>query len=227
MNRVFLVRHGENPANITKELSSRHVDYSLTEKGRMQARQTGHFFASQLYRIDEIYASPLKRAHETALLIAEPFGLSVTVMDNFREVDVGRLEDPPISMAKWEVHNQIVDQWMTGNPEAIFPEGDNYHTLWGRFRAGLIEVLRGKNNRNLVIVGHGGIFCFTLKDLCPGVNLSEVFSIGNANCSVSEFSMQVIGDELQANLIRWADHSHLDGEAAVLVNPVPQEGELD
>jgi len=226
MNRVFLVRHGENPANITKELSSRHVDYSLTDKGRLQARQTGQYFASQPFTIDEIYASPLKRARETAQLIAEPFRLPVVVMDNFREVDVGRLEDPPITMAKWEYHNQVVDQWLRGNPQVRFPEGDDYHSLWGRMRSGLIEVLRGKHNRSIVIVGHGGIFTFTLKDLCPAIDLDRIFSIGNGNCSISEFSMRVEGDELCANLVRWADHQHLEGEAAAQVNPIPVEGEL-
>lgn len=227
MNRVFLVRHGENPANITKQLSSRHVDYSLTEKGRAQARQTGQYFASLPYPIDEVYASPLKRAHETALLIAQPFGLPVTVMDNFREVDVGRLEEPPTTMAKWEFHNQIVEQWFTGHPEARFPGGDDYHSLWRRMRAGLLQVLRGKDNCAIVIVGHGGIFSFTLKDLCPAADMNVVFSIGNANCSVSEFEMTARGDDLRANLVRWADYSHLNGEAAVLVNPLPAEGELE
>jgi probable phosphoglycerate mutase len=33
MNTIYLVRHGENPANLTKEFSCRHVDYPLTEKG--------------------------------------------------------------------------------------------------------------------------------------------------------------------------------------------------
>jgi broad specificity phosphatase PhoE len=37
MTRVYLVRHGENKANITKEFSSRKVDYPLTPKGRLQA----------------------------------------------------------------------------------------------------------------------------------------------------------------------------------------------
>ena len=37
MNRVYLVRHGENLAHLTKEFSYRKVDYPLTPKGVMQA----------------------------------------------------------------------------------------------------------------------------------------------------------------------------------------------
>ena len=36
MNTLYLIRHGENLANITKEFSHRLVDYSLTPKGRKQ-----------------------------------------------------------------------------------------------------------------------------------------------------------------------------------------------
>ena len=40
INRIYLVRHGENRANLTKEFSYRLVDYPLTEKGILQAQQT-------------------------------------------------------------------------------------------------------------------------------------------------------------------------------------------
>ena len=37
MVRILYVRHGENPANLTLQLSHRTVDHSLTERGRSQA----------------------------------------------------------------------------------------------------------------------------------------------------------------------------------------------
>ena len=45
MNRIYLVRHGENTANLTKEFSHRRVDYSLTPKGILQAH--GGFMAAE------------------------------------------------------------------------------------------------------------------------------------------------------------------------------------
>ena len=64
MNRLFLVRHGENVANLTKEFSYRLVDRSLTDKGVEQARQTAVYFQDK--SIHAVYTSPLKRAAETA-----------------------------------------------------------------------------------------------------------------------------------------------------------------
>src|SRR5689334_15064805 len=90
MNSLYLVRHGENWANITREFSHKKVDYSLTPKGILQAQQTAELFKSK--QIDEIYASPLKRARETAEIIAQALGLDVVVVEHFREVNVGALE---------------------------------------------------------------------------------------------------------------------------------------
>ena len=76
MTRVYLVRHGENPANLLKQFSHRLVDYSLTPKGIAQAEQTAAFFLDK--RIDAIYSSPLKRARKTAEIIGAALGLPVT-----------------------------------------------------------------------------------------------------------------------------------------------------
>ncbi len=82
MNTIYLIRHGENKANLTREFSCKKVDYPLTPKGIIQAQQTAEYFRDK--HIDEIYASPLKRARETAEIIAEALGLKVVVMEQFR-----------------------------------------------------------------------------------------------------------------------------------------------
>ncbi|MGH2510245.1 MAG: histidine phosphatase family protein, partial [Ktedonobacteraceae bacterium] len=92
-NTIHLVRHGENPANITHEFSYKLIDYPLTPKGVLQATQTAEFLKGT--PIDAIYSSPLKRAHETAHIIAAPHQLPVTVIEGFREVNVGELELRP------------------------------------------------------------------------------------------------------------------------------------
>ncbi len=45
--------------------------------------------------IHKVYASPLKRARETAGIIAKEFDLPVTVLEQFREINVGLLERLP------------------------------------------------------------------------------------------------------------------------------------
>lgn len=224
MNTLYLVRHGENPANITLEFASRKIDYALTEKGRLQAEQTGAHFRGM--GIDEIYASPLKRAHETAQIIGKALGLTPVVLENFREIEVGDLEGQPVSPALWAQHNRILLDWLDGRPDSRFPNGDSYHSLWRRFREGLHTVTGGKNGRKIMIVAHGGIFSTTFKDLCPQDDPRIPFLTFTANCSITEVIVETdpLG-ALRGRLVTWGSHAHLHGAAADLVKGVP-EGEL-
>lgn len=221
MIRLYLLRHAENRANITKEFSSRKVDYPLTAKGVLQAQQTAQFFLDK--KIDAIYTSPLKRASQTAEIIAAQLSLPVTVMENFREIDVGDLEDGPPSAEKWDFHNNLIIGWLNGHPERRFPGGDNYYDLWGRMRNGLQAILANWKQGNVLVVGHGGIFTFTLLEYCPEVDRHWLFRQGNPNCSISELLLEGKDDGFHGQLVSWADASHLSGEAAQLVSPLPDE----
>jgi broad specificity phosphatase PhoE len=226
MNRLFLVRHGENLANLTKEFSSRRVDYSLTPKGILQSEQTaGHFLAAQgpgraSCNIHAVYSSPLKRARETAEIIASHLGLPVVVMDNFREIDVGDMELRPPTLEAWAFHNRLIGDWFRGQVDKAFPNGDNYITICSRMRAGIEQVVAGKDGQNSIVVGHGGIFTVTLPDLCPAVGLSHLRT-ENHNCSISEIEVEWRDGRLEGRLITWASHSHLHGPAADLVSGLP------
>ncbi|GAB4432404.1 MAG: hypothetical protein Kow0031_13800 [Anaerolineae bacterium] len=213
------MRHGENPANITKEFSCRHVDYWLTDKGELQAQQTAEYLADK--EIDEIYASPLKRAAETAQIIGDWLGLPVVVMDDFREVDVGELELHP-TLENWTRHNQVLLGWLNGQPEVKFPGGDNYFSLWERMQRGLAKISKGKSDKNIVVVAHGGIFTLSMRDLCPTVDITQLLGGTMKNCSISEILVRLEQDRPVGELVTWAYHEHLHGEAAEFVNPLPE-----
>ena len=211
-NKLYLVRHGENLANVRMMLSSRKVDYPLNERGRLQAEQTAKYFRE--IRIDEIYASPLKRAYETAQAIAAPHGLTVATREGFREVYTGDLEDRPDSPESWREWFRITRAWMDGQPETSFPNGEDLYTVRGRMRADLEAVLAGKNGRAILIVTHVGILMATITELCPRASMAEVIEKESQNCAVTEVDMQLRDGKWTGELIRWGDFSHLHGEAS-------------
>ena len=215
MNTLYLIRHGENPANITKEFSHRLVDYSLTPKGVLQAQQTGEYFKDK--QIDAIYCSPLKRAIETAEIIGQAIGIRPVIMEEFREVNVGALEMLGGSPENWATHDSIVRAWFEGQPEVLFPEGENYHMLLERMRSGVAQILRKQDGKQSIIVGHGGIFTFTLKDICRDVDLAMLIASYGHNCSITEIEMYAVDGQLDGVLKRWAAFDHLSGEAAAFV----------
>jgi probable phosphoglycerate mutase len=220
---IYWVRHGENRANLTKEFSHRLVDYPLTAKGRLQALQTGVYFSSM--PIAAIYASPLRRAVETAEAIASPHGLVVQVVEDFREVNVGDLEKGPITVEAWAENERIFRAWLDGNLQAAFPGGENYLQLLKRMRRGYRHVLRESAGQQVVIVAHGGNFISTLRNFCPDVDLGWLLSQESHNCSISRLEMDIQKGRIQGRLVEWAYAGHLTGEAADLVSGILREGE--
>jgi probable phosphoglycerate mutase len=216
---VYLVRHGENPANLTKELSCRKVDYSLTPKGRLQAEQTGNYFRD--IHIAGIYASPLKRAWETAEIMAAINGVQIQIAEYFRELDLGHLEEKGNDPLAWQIHFEVIRDWMNGKPETCFPGGENYFMAQQRLREGIETALDSCPEGDIVVVGHGGIFSAGLLGLCPGADREILRRTDFHNCAISEITLQKVDGRWLGELVRWADASHLTGEAAELVSGLP------
>ncbi len=216
MNTIYLVRHAENTANLTKEFSHRLVDYSLTAKGIVQAEQTAVYFKDK--PIDEIYSSPLKRARETADIIAQELHLPAGIVEQFREVNVGSLEGRPPDAENWALHERILQDWQEGRHKSTFPAGENYTMLLARMRSGLREISAHKKNQHIIVVAHGGIITATIADLCSNVDIEQLLHVENHNCSITEIELSINGEHMEATLKRWASYEHLHGYAAEFVS---------
>lgn len=81
--RICMMRHGEALDDV-EDCYGGIADFPLTDLGRKQARKTAEILDS--HRPTIIYASPLKRAHETAAIIAETLGIAPpTIIDDLQE----------------------------------------------------------------------------------------------------------------------------------------------
>jgi len=220
MTYLYLIRHAENIANLTKEFSSFKIDYNLTPKGVLQAHQTAEALTGR--RIEAVYASPLRRTRETAQAITTRLGVPLTVMEDFREVHVGALEGRR-DLEGWRIHNDVIADWHAGHPHSRFPEGENYLELFSRLRAGLRKVASLHPNGRAAVVGHGGMFSFCLPDLCDNMERSLPYEITCGNASITEIEVWLEDGQPKAHLVRWSQVSHLRGEAALLVNGWPEE----
>lgn len=222
MNRLLLVRHGENKANLTKEFSHRGVDYPLTPKGRMQAEQTAEHL--KRFAISRVYTSPLLRAKETAEVIAAAVGAPLETLEAFREVAVGDLEGQPPTKAAWAEHDAIIGAWIAGDGGVRFPGGENFLELIARVREGYRTILEGRDGETLVLVAHGGSLGLPLLPLSPGLDRAALRS--HPNCGVSELNAAYENGVLTLELLHWASAEHLYGEAASLVSATPDEDDF-
>jgi broad specificity phosphatase PhoE len=86
MTTIFLARHAVTDWNRDGRWQGR-VDLSLNDSGREQARALARDLDAVAF--SAIYVSDLRRAHETALVVAERRGVPVTALPELREIDVG------------------------------------------------------------------------------------------------------------------------------------------
>jgi broad specificity phosphatase PhoE len=83
--RVLLVRHGQSEWNAEGRWQGQ-ADPPLTDLGRLQAREA----ARALGTVDAVWASDLRRAVETATIVADHLGVGPVVLDpDLRERDAG------------------------------------------------------------------------------------------------------------------------------------------
>jgi broad specificity phosphatase PhoE len=95
--RLYFIRHGESTSNYG-ELITGQQDVPLTEIGRKQARDAGQEIVTKGIQIDHIICSPLMRAHDTAILIAQQIGFpedAIQVNKLVIERSFGSLEGTP------------------------------------------------------------------------------------------------------------------------------------
>ena len=86
---LYIVRHGKTEWNGKGRIQG-WSDIELTDEGRAAARKTAE--ALKDLHIDAIYASPLKRAYETACILRGKREMPVIKDERIKEVGFGVLE---------------------------------------------------------------------------------------------------------------------------------------
>jgi broad specificity phosphatase PhoE len=101
--RIVLVRHGEATCNVRRARDpwSPDHDAGLTPLGRRQAAAAAAWL-HRAVRCDRLFASPLRRAVETADVLAARLGRAADLDRRLEEVRVSPGFDPTISVADWD-----------------------------------------------------------------------------------------------------------------------------
>ena len=86
---LYLIRHGESVPNVTPIIGGMRGDEGLTDRGREQARLLEERLRTEDLRADQLYASTLPRALETAEYVARALGLPVQKDDALHELRPG------------------------------------------------------------------------------------------------------------------------------------------
>ena len=153
---LWLIRHGL-PLRI--DGGDAPADPSLSPEGREQADLMAAWWSR--HPIDAIYASPMNRAHETALPLAAATGHDITLDAGLKEFDSHLNFYVPIEelRADEEAWKRMVEEWLS-------PEAELERQEFRKNVIATIDAIVAKHaGERVAIVCHGGVINAYLSDI--------------------------------------------------------------
>jgi broad specificity phosphatase PhoE len=162
--RLLLLRHGQTELSVQRRYSG-HGDPELTPLGHAQAAGA----AARIANVPDVAAvltSPLRRALQTATLVAEATGAPMHVRKGLIETDFGAWEGLTFPEAR-DRDPQLHAEWL-GSEEVAPPGGESFAAVGRRVAAELADVLRDYPGATLVLVSHVTPIKTLLRDALQG-----------------------------------------------------------
>jgi broad specificity phosphatase PhoE len=148
---ILLARHGETDWNRDNRFQGR-ADPPLNAAGREQARALAEALSGE--PLAAVYTSPLRRAAETAEIVAAPHGLRVELVDGLREVDVGSWE----GLTRADLEERQPEQfrrWLVEHEQG-WDDGEKYEEMGKRVLPALFALAERHSAGRILAVTHGG-----------------------------------------------------------------------
>lgn len=152
--KIFLIRHGQSVGNLTGHYLG-HTDLSLTELGQQQAKATAEALKNE--KIDAIYSSDLKRAHETAIPHAEMRNLPINDSKELREIYLGDFEGACLKELKEKHVEDFVIPWYDHFGTYRFPNGESVIEATTRFYNEVFRIALENLGKCILITAHAAV----------------------------------------------------------------------
>ncbi|MBW2500246.1 MAG: histidine phosphatase family protein [Deltaproteobacteria bacterium] len=161
---LLLVRHGQTPWNAAGRWQG-HADPGLSELGRDQAAELAAALRHELEGgWARIVSSDLRRARETAGILADSLGLAIETDARLRELDVGAWT----GLTRSEIEARDLERltaFESGEPTIRAGGGETRLEIRLRARALVGHVAERHAGQRLIVVTHLGV----IRALLPGV----------------------------------------------------------
>jgi len=153
MTLLFL-RHGQTDWNAQNRVQGR-TDVPLNETGREQARERAAELLAHQPTVEVIYASPMKRARETAEIIQKALGVPLRFDDRLVEMRFGKLEG--IDRAQLPEGSAIGHFAALGEAACLQLGAETFSALYERVGGFLDELFAKHAGQCVLVVAHGGV----------------------------------------------------------------------
>ena len=154
MTRFILMRHGQSEGNL-KGIYLGHTDLDITELGQRQAEIAAEYLRNE--KIDAIYSSDLKRAHNTAVPHAKLHGLRIVDMRELREIFIGDWEGELVEVLRREHYQEFEIEWKKKFGTYTFPGGESVASCAERMYNALRSIAESSDQKCILVAAHAAI----------------------------------------------------------------------
>ncbi|XP_072977472.1 phosphoglycerate mutase-like protein 4 isoform X1 [Typha angustifolia] len=168
---ILVLRHGETSWNASRIIQG-HLDPELNETGRRQATAVAAHLSKES-KFAAIYSSDLKRAAETAQIIASSCGLPEVVLDQaLRERNLGDLQGLTLRDAA-KIKPKAYKLFLSSKREQEVPGGgESLDQLSVRCVSSLQRIAAQHKGERVIVVTHGGFLRELYRRAAPNESLN-------------------------------------------------------
>lgn len=172
MTRFILVRHGQTEWNRVERFRGR-ADLSLNETGIRQAEAAAARLKGQ--QVAVIYSSPLKRALQTADIIARELKLPVQFLEGLIDIDFGSFQGLSAEEAR-KKDNKLLTMWLEQPHLVRFPNGESLDIVRQRVLKAVDELAAKHKDQTVILVSHK-VVCQVLMCAMLGLGNSHFWQV--------------------------------------------------
>lgn len=175
MGCIYFVRHGQTIWNVENKICGA-TDIALTDLGHEQAIATGRLIKGRGIIANEILYSPLCRAKDTALHIAEITGIPAREEIRLKEQNFGKYESTPRNgVAFHEAKKEFCNRYEGG--ESMLFLAQRVYNLLDECKV---------DGKTYILVAHNGI-ARIVQSYFYEMSNDEFSNFGIDNCSILRY----------------------------------------
>ena len=199
MAELILARHGETAWNVEKVFRGR-ADVDLDRVGLKQAELLGKYLSN--WELEAIYSSPLRRALDTANMVAGYQKVAVRVAEGLTDFDYGEWQSVPEQEVK-KLYPALLNEWHSNPHKVRTPGGESLEDVRRRV-VELINDILPRHRGNVLLVSHRVVIKVLICDFL-GLDNSHFWNIRHDVCGITTF------DHVDGRFVltRHNDTSHL------------------
>jgi alpha-ribazole phosphatase len=203
MTELLLIRHGQTDSN----LHGRWQGWDgtpLNQQGEREAALIAQRLAQTEGDTAALYASPLRRAWQTAERIGEALNFGPVPHDGLKEINFGQISGVTLDEFRErfpDLHKRWTDKL---DLTFTFPGGEQRAQFFQRVGEAMEGVVEHHPDQKVVVVAHGGTLRACLVHYLPAeFSLWWTYELGN--CSLTRLEVR----DGQARLLVLDDRTHL------------------